>query len=302
MFAYGFLSVVLALYLSELGFSDTVIGVLLSLTLIGDAVISLIMTTTADRFGRRRILILGASLMLFAGTLFAFTTSLPLLLIAAIVGVISPSGYEVGPFLAVEQAALSQTLTDRKRTSVFAWYNLVGSFATAFGALTGGGLSGILQNAGTTSLNSYRAVVLAYAAMGVLLALMFMRLSPVVEAPMPNSAPLKTRFGLHRSRGIGTQTVFLIWFGRFCRRFRNSEYCGLLVSRSFRRRSGNIGRNLLWGQHSCWNLRSRGCTGCRADRACEYDGLHASPFQYPSTSRSANAQLALGDRCFLAAI
>jgi MFS family permease len=202
MFAYGLLSVVLVLYLSELGFNQVVIGGLLSLTLIGDSVISLIMTTIADRFGRRQILIFGASLMLFAGTLFAFTTSLPLLLIAAIVGVVSPSGHEVGPFLAVEQAALSQTVPDSRRTSIFGWYNLTGSLATALGALTGGGLSGILQNFGTTSVNSYRAVVLAYAAMGVILVLMFMRLSPAIEAPTPNSTPLETRFGLHRSRGV----------------------------------------------------------------------------------------------------
>ena len=202
MFAYGLLSVVLALYLSELGFSELVIGGLLSLTLIGDSVISLIMTTTADRFGRKRILIFGASLMLFAGTLFAFTKSLPLLLIAAIVGVVSPSGHEVGPFLAVEQAALSHTLPDNRRTRIFGWYSLAGSLATALGALTGGGLSGILQKLGTTSLNSYRAVVLVYAALGVILVLMFMRLSSAIDAPTPNSAPLQTRFGLHRSRGI----------------------------------------------------------------------------------------------------
>ena len=202
MFAYGLLSVVLMLYLSELGFNDVIIGGLLSLTLIGDSVISLVMTTVADRFGRRRMLIFGASLMLFAGTLFAWTTSLPLLLIAAIIGVVSPSGHEVGPFLAVEQAALSQTVPDNKRTTIFGWYNLAGSVATALGALTGGGLSGILQKLGTTSVNSYRAVVLVYAAMGVILVLMFMRLSCAIEAPTPNNAPLQTRFGLHRSRGI----------------------------------------------------------------------------------------------------
>src|SRR5258705_625430 len=203
MFAYGFLSVVLALYLSELGFSEAVIGVTLSLTLIGDAVISLIMTTTADRFGRRRMLIIGAGLMLFAGTLFAFTRSLPLLLIAAIIGVISPSGYEVGPFLAVEQAALSQAVPDKERTRVFAWYNLVGSFATAFGALAGGGLSGILQKAGATPLNSYRAILLGYAAIGVLLASLFVRLSSAVEVSKPDgAATFQSRFGLHRSRGV----------------------------------------------------------------------------------------------------
>ena len=203
MFAYGFLSVVLALYLSELGFSEAVIGMVLSLTLIGDAVISLIMTTTADRFGRRRMLVIGAGLMLFAGTLFAFTRSLPLLLIAAIIGVISPSGYEVGPFLAVEQAALSQAVPDKERTRAFAWYNLVGSFATALGALAGGGLSAILQKAGATPLNSYRAILLGYAAIGVLLASLFLRLSSAVEvSKLDRAATFQSRFGLHRSRGI----------------------------------------------------------------------------------------------------
>jgi MFS family permease len=203
MFAYGFLSVVLALYLSELGFSEAVIGMVLSLTLIGDAVISLIMTTTADRFGRRRMLVIGAGLMLFAGTLFAFTKSLPLLLLAAIIGVISPSGYEVGPFLAVEQAALSQAVPDKQRTRVFAWYNLMGSFATALGALAGGGLSGILQSAGATPLNSYRAILLGYAAIGVLLASLFVRLSSAVEVAKPDAAAtFQSAFGLHRSRGI----------------------------------------------------------------------------------------------------
>ena len=112
MFAYGFLSVVLVLYLAQLGLNEGLIGLVLSLTLIGDAAISLWMTTSADRFGRRRILIAGAGLMLFAGVLFALTDRVTLLLTAAIIGVISPSGYEVGPFLAVEQAALSQIVPD----------------------------------------------------------------------------------------------------------------------------------------------------------------------------------------------
>src|SRR5258708_35677350 len=133
MFAYGLLSVVTVLYLAQLGLSEGLIGLLLSLTLIGDAAISLWMTTSADRIGRRRILMAGAGLMLFAGVLFAVTDRLALLLIAAIIGVISPSGYEVGPFLSVEQAALSQIVPDRVRPQVFSWDNLDGSFATAAG-------------------------------------------------------------------------------------------------------------------------------------------------------------------------
>src|SRR5512134_3908063 len=127
LFAYGGLSVVLLLYLSAVGLSSTQIGLLLTLTLVGDTLISLWITTNADRLGRRRMLILGARLMVFAGVLFAFTRNFWLLLVAATIGVISPSGYEVGPFLSIEQAALSQIVPDERRTQIFAWYNLVGS-------------------------------------------------------------------------------------------------------------------------------------------------------------------------------
>src|SRR5260221_776167 len=202
MFAYGFLSVVLVLYLAQLGLSEGLIGLLLSLTLIGDAAISLWMTTSADRVGRRRILMAGAGLMLFAGVLFALTDKLALLLIAAIIGVISPSGYEVGPFLSVEQAALSQIVPDRRRTQVFAWYNLAGSFATAVGALCGGGLTELLQQVGVIPLNSYRALLVLYGVMGVLLAVLFTQLSHAVEAIHSDGPPTPTRFGLHRSRRI----------------------------------------------------------------------------------------------------
>src|SRR5437588_10570408 len=167
MFAYGFLSVVLVLYLAQLGLSEGLIGLLLSLTLIGDAVISLWMTTTADRIGRRRILMAGATLMLFAGVLFAVTDRVALLLVAAIIGVISPSGYEVGPFLSVEQAALSQLVPNPQRTQIFAWYNLVGSFATAAGAFCAGSLVQLLPSFGFTSLNSYRTVLIVYGVIGV---------------------------------------------------------------------------------------------------------------------------------------
>jgi MFS family permease len=202
MFAYGFLSVVLVLYLAKLGLSEGLIGLLLSLALIGDAAISLWLTTNADRLGRRKVLIIGAGLILFAAALFALTDSVVLLLIAAIIGVISPSGYEVGPFLPVEQAALSQIVSEERRTHVFAWYNLVGSFATATGALAGGIFSQILQQIGIVPVNSYRAVVIVYGAIGLLLALLFTRLSPSVEAAHSDAAPPRYHLGLHRSQSI----------------------------------------------------------------------------------------------------
>ena len=207
MFGYGFLSVVLVLYLEKVGLKQVQIGLLLTLTLIGDTIISLWITTNADRIGRRRMLILGAILMVFAGILFALTRNFIFLLIAATIGVISPSGYEVGPFLSIEQAALSQIVSNERRTHIFAWYNLVGSFATALGALGGGVLVQGLQDSGMTPLGSYRMIVIGYAIIGFILGVLFTRLSPAVEIHADSDSShsvsgFKTRFGLHRSRGV----------------------------------------------------------------------------------------------------
>src|SRR5512136_1488426 len=116
LFAYGFLSVVLALYLAQVGLTTTQIGLLFTFTLIGDAGISLWITTTADRIGRKKMLLLGAGLMIMAGLVFSLTGNIILLMLAGIIGVISPSGNEIGPFLSLEQAALSQLLLPEQRT------------------------------------------------------------------------------------------------------------------------------------------------------------------------------------------
>ena len=203
LFCYGFLSIALALYLAQVGLSEGQIGLLFTLTLAGDAGISLWLTTTADRFGRRKTLILGALLMIFAGLVFAFTHDPVLLMIAAIVGVVSPSGNEIGPFLSIEQAALSHLLPDEKRTQVFAWYNLVGSFATATGALCGGLLAQALQTGGMAVLDSYRVIVIGYATGGAVLAVLFLFLSPSVEwVQTTQPEGIQRRLGLHRSRGV----------------------------------------------------------------------------------------------------
>lgn len=213
LFGYGFLSVILALYLSQLGLSEVNIGLLLTLTLLGDTVISLWITTNADRIGRQRMLITGAILMILATVIFVSTRNFYLLLLAAVIGVISPSGNEVGPFLSIEQASLSQLISDRMRTKTFAWYNLVGFFATALGALAGGGFSQLLQELGYTPLLSYRVVLLGYGVVGLSMIALFARLSPAIEAPnlnsqhIPSSTPAETpnprsRLGLHRSKNI----------------------------------------------------------------------------------------------------
>jgi len=214
LFAYGALSVVLALYLHETGLTAELIGLLFTLTLAGDAGISLWITTTADRIGRKRMLLLGAGLMILAGLVFSVTDNPLYLIIAAIIGVISPSGNEIGPFLSLEQAALSQLLTSERRVKAFAWYNLAGSLATAAGALCGGFLSQCLRQMGYSGLESYRAVIFGYSACGIILLLFFMFLSPAVESPA--TAPETKRIlGLHKSKGIVFQLSCLFALDAF---------------------------------------------------------------------------------------
>jgi MFS family permease len=204
MFAYGFLAVVLVLYLAAAGLDPLAIGIVLTLTLIGDTIISLWLTTNADRFGRRRTLIVGSALMIVAGIAFAFTSWVPLLILAGAIGVISPTGNEVGPFLAIEQAGLSQTIPDSRRTPTFAWYNLVGYVATATGALGAGLLSQALLDSGWAPLDAYRAIVIGYALLGLVMVVGYWQLDQGVEPPPREASTdaIRRRLGLGRSKKV----------------------------------------------------------------------------------------------------
>jgi MFS family permease len=198
MAAYGGLSVVLVLYLTAIGLDGFRVGVVLAATLLGDALISLLLTTRADRFGRRRTLLVGAALMVLAGVVFAVTTDFWVIVISATIGVLSPSGNEVGPFLAVEQASLSHVVGDERRTTAFGWYTVAGALATATGTLVAGVGVQSLMGSGVGTVDAYRMVIVAYAVSGVALAAVFSFLTPAIEVPAPTTT---SRLGLHRSRG-----------------------------------------------------------------------------------------------------
>jgi len=200
MAGYGAIAVVLGLYLAERGFDAGQVGLLFTLTLAGDAVISLWLATRADRYGRRRTLVVGAALLVLGGVAFALTGEYVVLLAAAIVSIISPSGAEVGPFLPVEQAALAEVVDPARRTTTFAWYQLAGAFATAGGALAAGLAVAALIGIGVGAADAYRAVILAYAAIGLVVAVLVAGLSDAVEAASPADPSIRRRLGLHRSQ------------------------------------------------------------------------------------------------------
>jgi MFS family permease len=251
LFAYGSLSVVLVLYLTGLGLSVSQTGMLLTLTLAGDTVVSLYLTTRADRIGRRRMLIIGAMLMVAAGLAFASTRNLVFLIVAGTIGVISPSGNEVGPFLPIEQAALSQVVPSHTRTAAFAWYTLAGSFATATGALCGGMLSQVLQKTTLTPIESYRVVVVSYAALGVLLAFLFTRLSPAAEVSVPGAgyaepAAPKTLFGIGRSRDVVLKLSGLFALDSFAGGFVVQSFAAYWFYLRFGVNPGTLGAIFFW--------------------------------------------------------
>ena len=206
MFSYGFLALVLVLYLSAEGMTGHAIGVLFTATLLGDAAITLLLSTRADRWGRRKTLRVGAGLIVLGGLAFACTDRFEFLLIAAVIGVISPSGYEVGPFLAIEHAALAQIIEPARRTLFFAWYNIAGTLATGFGSFFGGSLIRYLSNFNMPILETYRMLILFYAGSGLVLWLLSFFLSTNTEIQQHEKdqtpAPPASWHGLHASRGI----------------------------------------------------------------------------------------------------
>ena len=144
-------------------------------------------------------------LMSLAGIAAVSTGNFWWLALAMTVGVISPAGNEVGPFLAVEQAALAHVVPDAKRTHYVAWYNVVGFVSTACGALAGGALSGWWQKQGTSPLASYERLFWIYIGVGILLAVLSNFLSQKVEAT-PSESSARGLFGqwtgLHQSHSI----------------------------------------------------------------------------------------------------
>jgi len=251
LFAYGSLSVVLVFYLIGLGLSESQTGLLLTLTLAGDTFVSFYLTTRADRIGRRRMLIVGAILMAGAGLAFAFTHNFLLLIVAGTIGVISPSGNEVGPFLSIEQAALSHVVPGRTRTEVFAWYTLAGSSATAIGALCGGTLTHALQKTAMGAVVSYRVVVILYAALGVVLAFLFTRLSPAAEVNSSEEesafpGTLKSILGIGRSHHVVAKLASLFALDSFAGGFVVQSFAAYWFHLRFGVDPGTLGVIFFW--------------------------------------------------------
>ncbi|QIW97983.1 hypothetical protein AMS68_003501 [Peltaster fructicola] len=183
MFANGAAGLILALFFAELHFSDARIGVFMTLTMVGDVILGTWLTLIADRVGRRKILMAGSVLMILTGALFAVFENYWLLLFAAVVGVVSATGGDFGPFRAIEESILSQLTTLETRTDVLSWYVTLSTWGSAIGSEAGGRIFESLQQLdGWTATRAYHAIFWLYAVMGVVNVVIVLLLTNECEA------------------------------------------------------------------------------------------------------------------------
>jgi MFS family permease len=192
-FAYGFLSVILAIYLKLIGFDDVLIGLVLTVTLVNSVIFTLIASFYADRIGRRRILVIYAALMSISGAIFVTTENHVMLIIAAFIGTINVTGSEAGAFLTIEQSILPQTVKNiKKRNIIFAIYNMVGTFAMSAGVLLSGLPTIIQQQFGETlhQIDSIRPLFILYSLLGIVVIGIYLLLSNRIEVEGKIARPL----------------------------------------------------------------------------------------------------------------
>jgi MFS family permease len=209
-FADGIASVLLASYLTRLGFTPLQIGAIVTATLLGSAALMLAVGLAGHRWRRRAVLLAASALMFATGLGFYASTRFWPLLLVAFVGTLNPSSGDVTLFLPTEQAVLAETVTPRDRTEIFAWYNLAGAFAGALGSLAAGGPAQLARLLHVEVAQAERLGFLVYAIFGALSAVAYRKLSPGVEPPpVADAAPLAN------SRGVVLQLAALFSLDSF---------------------------------------------------------------------------------------
>src|SRR5919112_2249427 len=191
-FAYGFLSIILAIYLKLIGFDDILIGIILSVTLINSIIFTLFASFYADRLGRRNMLLLYTIMMSISGIIFYVTENPLALIIAALLGTLNITGSETSAFLSIEQSILPQTIKDnRKRNTLFGFYNMAGTFAMGAGILIAN-LPIIIENElGLDQIYAIKLLFLFYSFLGVLVIGIYLKISSSIEiAKVQNFKPV----------------------------------------------------------------------------------------------------------------
>jgi MFS family permease len=222
-FADGVVSVLLAVYLSHLGFAPVQIGAIATGTMLGSAALVIALGLVAHRIDLRRVLLGACGLMFATGVLFASLRTFWPLFAVAVVGTLNPSAGDVSVFLPAEQAALAHAVPQRGRTLAFAWYNVWGALAGAIGALASGAPDVVARKLGMAAIDAERAGFLLYAAIALAAVPVYARLTPapVERASAPLQRSRRTVLGLSAlfsldsfGGGFVVQSLLVLWLYR----------------------------------------------------------------------------------------
>jgi len=219
----GFVSLLLPVYLIALGFSPLEVGAIAAATLAGSGLMVLALGLYAHRFAQRSLVRGAAVIMACCGFAFAASTDFWPLLLIALVGTLNPAAGDVSVFVPLEQAMITQSVSARNRTAVFARYSLLASVAAAIGALAAGIPDWLQAQWGVAALLALKAMFVVYGVFGVITLLVYRTLSAQVEppghapnAPLQQSRPIVLRmtavFALDQlGGGFAVQSMVALW-------------------------------------------------------------------------------------------
>ncbi|APV48560.1 MFS transporter [Betaproteobacteria bacterium GR16-43] len=221
-FGDGFVSLLLPLYLLELGFTPLDVGIIATATLLGSGLLTLWVGLRAHRYHYRTLLLAATVLMAATGLAFASFTAFWPLLVIAIVGTLNPSSGDVSVFLPLEHSVLTRAAADKERTRVFAHYSLAGALMAAVGSLAAGLPVFIAKSTGISMLGAIQWMFVLYASIGVATAFIYRGLPKAdaqvreVRAPLGPSKKrvwmLAALFSLDAfGGGLVVQSMVALW-------------------------------------------------------------------------------------------
>ena len=207
-FSDGFISLLLPLYLLELGYAPLQVGIIASATLFGSGLLTLTIGLTASRWHYRTLLLSATVLMVATGIGFALVTDFWPLLVIAFIGTLNPSSGDVSVFLPLEHAVISSSVAATDRTSVFARYSLVGAIAASVGSLATGVPQWMAEHAGVSSKAALQSMFIAYAVVGVIIALLYRGLPRAPSAASTGASHAAVPLRKSRNRVFALAALF----------------------------------------------------------------------------------------------
>src|SRR6476620_6280033 len=188
-FGDGFGIIILPAYMTALVYDAVAVGFVATASLLRTALLTLIVGSLAPRHDLRPLLMFGAGLMAATGLAFPGVEHFVLIALVAFIGTINPSGGDLGVLVPLEHAVLAKSATDDRRTEVFARYSLIGALCTAAGSLAAT-LPDFLVSHGGTTLGAFRLMFYAYAALGILSAVLYRHVPHARGEERAQRAPL----------------------------------------------------------------------------------------------------------------